>query len=192
MRCDECGSNSVESVLVEGQRVQECALCGALYGDADKIERIDQIRESRDRGIDAGIYPLVKAIDGIPGARVFQSVEADPAGRVLPLILFHVDLGTNALELFMSSFTSARRLLKARWVVEVDQTRDLHFELKPHLPPGELVVDLPPLRIREIAEDTATLAQALRRDQSLSWWHPKLRGADKTEKPEKAGRHRAG
>lgn len=168
-RCDECGSRQVEETDVLGLRVEVCRLCGNVQGDEARVAEVRERREAADRGFQAEVYPLVKALEQVESFRV----ETASAGRVerseYPFVFLRVLRdGLPDLERLLTSLEMANRLTRRRWVVELSLQRGLLFILRPRF--WKPVLDVSAADILEARSDLPVLARSLARDVGLSWW----------------------
>jgi hypothetical protein len=169
--CPECGGHDVQHVVRDGNAVRECGLCGALIDDGAAAAAVQQLRQARERGIDAEIWPLHALFETLPGLRVLQSHGGDTTVRSLPFVQLAAvgDDGQLQLENLAKSLRMSLRHLQLLWVLEVEYLNRLAFMLKPRLDP--LHVDAG--TVVRAQQDVAALANDLRRFAALSWWrHP--------------------
>ncbi len=168
--CDECGGRSLRPTRVEGREVLECELCGALHGDESSVRKALLAREGRDRGFDPEIYPLVQALDRIPGLRVTLAVAGDARDRIWPFVQMRV-LDPRALvgvENLTKSLALAAAGATLHWVVEVEYATHLVFTLKPRFHRDVDRIDAE--AIERARRDLGRLAANLERDMHLPWW----------------------
>lgn len=166
--CPECGSSNVPLVQRFGLAVRECALCGAVLGDDPDARFVRTVQEARERGIDAEVFPLVQALEALPGVKVVHSHGGDPVQRSLPFVQW--GLGSTAavvqVENLAKSIVLAGAELRLRWAIEVGYHNRLTFLLEPRADPRHADDRL----IGDGRHDVLTLARAVQRNQHLSWW----------------------
>ena len=168
--CDECGSDLLEAVRIEGIEVEECSLCGALSGDDDAVSRVLVAREAREKGIDPGIYPLVLVLGKISGLQVLAADFGDAERLVWPFVQLapHDAKSWRGVENLMKSLALSARGQDVHWVVEVEYQHRLMLTLKPRFH-------------RDVTRITAELVVAAQRGleriranmeahMGLSWW----------------------
>ena len=170
--CEECGNRGVTRNVYNDQPIDECELCGALYGDADLIERIETDREADSMGIDRGIYPLVEELNAIKGVRCFDSSEGDVEMGVPPFVKMHITdqaavaiLG--ALLTSLSLSTSARQI-HAHWHIEVILDKGIiGFSMRPRRP-HETARQTGWIEVAR--QDLEQLTHQLAAHKRLAWW----------------------
>ena len=168
--CDECGSQQVEEALVEDVEVAMCRLCGHLQGDEENVRVARLRREARERGFQPTIYPLVKALEAVRTFRVAAASAGRPDRAEYPFVFLRVrEGGLKDVERLLTTLEMANRVTKRRWVVECSLQRGLLFILRPRF--WKAVLDINAKDIAEAHHDLQVLAEALRRDVSLGWWH---------------------
>jgi len=168
--CDECGSDVLEAVRIEGVEVVECSLCGALSGSDDAVTRVLVAREAREKGIDPAIYPLVLTLGKIPGLQVVMADIGDAERLVWPFVqLAPTDQRSwRGVESLLKSLALSARGQQVHWVVEVEYQHRLVLTLKPRFH-------------RDVTRITAEVVVTAQRDldrirthleahMSLSWW----------------------
>lgn len=166
--CPECGNHDMRVRAVDGAPVHECGLCGAHFGERLAIESLAAAEEARDRGVESGIWPLVRVLERLPGLTVRSSLAGDPALATLPF----VELGATSAEALVQLENLAKSLqlaagaLRLHWVVEVEYQHHLAFVLKPRHGGGQVSA----AAIREAAVDVDVLWRQVERDRRLSWW----------------------
>jgi hypothetical protein len=169
--CDECGNRALAAVEIEGQKLLECALCGALAGDDRTVAQVLLLREARERGYDAAVYPLVCALDKIAGLRVTRAGAGQPAQRVWPFVQMHGVDGRALLGLENLSKSLALGAAGSgglHWVVEVEYQHRLTFTLKPRFHRDTEHID--EAAVLRAQQDLARVCANLERDMHLSWW----------------------
>ncbi len=154
--------------VVAGSPVHECGLCGARFGDRWAVASLRDAEEARGRGVAAGVWPLVRVLERLPGLVVRSSLAGDETARTLPF----VELGATGadclqqLENLAKSLRLAGSGLRLHWIVEVEYQHHLAFVLKPRHGGGAVT----PAMVRDAAIDVEALWQQLERDMRLSWW----------------------
>lgn len=154
--------------VVDGSPVHECGLCGARFGDRRAVTSLGDAEEARGRGIAAGIWPLVRVLQRLPGLVVRSSLAGDDLARTLPF----VELGVASAECLhqLENLAKSLRLCSAglhlHWIVEVEYQHHLAFVLKPRHGGGVVTSAM----VRDAALDVEVLWQQLERDMRLSWW----------------------
>lgn len=151
-----------------GAVVHECGMCGARYGERRVVHGIELAEEARARGIDAAVWPLVKALEDLPSLCVFDAVGGDPERGVLPFVAIGAkDPGALLqLENLTKSLLLGAAALHRHWVLEVEYQRHLAFVLKPRHPGGAVAAEV----VRAARSDLGTLQRHLVRDAKLGWW----------------------
>jgi hypothetical protein len=174
--CPECGNHDMTARVVDGAPVHECGLCFARFGERRAVEALDDAEEARLRGVAAGVWPLVRALERLPGLCVRAAGAGDFAARTLPF----VELGVTAPEALVQLENLAKSLLlcagstRLHWVVEVSYRHHLAFVLKPRHGGGSV----PAEEVRDAGIDVDVLRRAIERDSRLSWWrHAATRGS---------------
>lgn len=166
--CPECGNHDMRVCVVDGAPVHECGLCGAHFGERLAVETLHDAEEARHRGVQGGIWPLVRVLERLPGLAVRTSLAADPSLAVLPF----VELGATSPEALVQLENLAKSLrlgaggLRLHWIVEVEYQHHLAFVLKPRHGGGAVPLGL----VRDAALDVDVLRRQLERDMRLSWW----------------------
>ena len=167
--CDECGSTDVSLVTLEGSRVEECGLCGALSGDDVHVSYIMMVRQAREEGIDPLVYPLTLQLDKIDGLRVVDSEAGDPEARTWPYV--QMAFGPSA-ERSLENVTKSIALSNAggeiHWVLELEYRHHLVVTLKPRFHRGPESIGAE--EIARARADLDRLCRNLGRDMFLSWW----------------------
>jgi hypothetical protein len=169
-RCDECGTRNLAPVVLEGLRVLECGLCGALAGDDHAVSRLLHIREARESGIHPDVYPLIRVLGKILHFTVVSSHGGDAEARVWPFVqmgIEHPD-AIGGLENLAKSLAMSARGHDIHWVIEVEYRHRLVFTLKPrfHRDPDRIGPDL----VRAARADMERIRRNLERDMRLGWW----------------------
>jgi hypothetical protein len=170
-KCTECGNSHVEILVVDGGAVHECQLCGALFGEVAAVDSLQQQRAARLAGVEERIWPIVAALDRLPGIRVVRSHAGDVAALTLPFVQFAVQGsdGIVQLENLAKSLLLAARGHHLHWVVEVEYQSRLVFALKPRPP----ALPIAATAVRDAFSDLDPIGRAIARDSRLSWWrHP--------------------
>lgn len=151
-----------------GATVHECGLCGARFADRRTLEAIEDREQARGRGLSPLVWPLVRALEALPGI----SVRDAAAGGLQPPTLPFVELGGADASLLVQIENLAKSLqlgagaLRCHWILEVEYRRHLAFVLKPRHaggPIGEAAV-------RDAQHDLAALRRHVERDARLGWW----------------------
>lgn len=168
--CDECGSDLLESVRVEGIEVEECALCGALSGDDDAVSRVLVAREAREKGIDPRIYPLVLSLGKITGLQVLMADIGDPERLIWPLVQLAPagDKSWRGVENLMKSLALSARGQEVHWVVEVEYQHRLILTLKPRF--HRDVARITPELVVAAQRGLERIRASLEAHMGLSWW----------------------
>ena len=169
MECDACGSHRVSRREIEGQLLFECDLCGELSGDDAAVERIDDLRAGRARGLDDEVIPLVTVLEGIGAVRIVQASAGWKEKGEAPSVIFSTtrdDL--RVIERLLKSIELANRETSVRWLIELALQQSVVFILRPRFfkPSQEITA----AEIDSARRDLSTLARCLRRDVGLSWW----------------------
>jgi hypothetical protein len=166
--CPECGNHDVAVRLVDGVPVHECGLCGERFGPRI-VERasVDAV-EARARGIEPGIWPLVRVLGRLGGLAVRASAAADEVARTLPFVELRATSADALVQLenLGKSLQLAAGALRLHWVVEVEYHHHLVFVLKPRHGGGAVAAQA----ARDAAADVDALRKLLERDLRLSWW----------------------
>ena len=169
MECDQCGSRNLSRTEIEGYLLFECNLCGNLQGDDEAVQRIEELRRGRERGLDDEIIPLVTVLESAGVFRTVQASAGDPARREWPYIFFALTRNdTTYIERLLRSLEHANRTTKMRWLIELSLQHGIIYILRPRF--WKSPADITPQEIHVARRDLATLADRLRRDLSLSWW----------------------
>lgn len=166
--CPECGNHDMKVRVVDGAPVHECGLCFARFGERRAVESLHDAEEARQRGVAAGVWPLVRALERLPGLCVRTSGAGDLVARTLPF----VELGVTSPEALVQLENLAKSLLlsagatRLHWVVEIAYQHHLAFVLKPRHAGGAVPVE----EVRDAGIDVDVLRRAIERDSKLSWW----------------------
>ncbi len=153
---------------VDGAAVHECGLCGARFGARAAVDVLTVADEARARGIAAGIWPLVRVLERLPGLCVRVAAAGDVAAATLPF----VELGATSPEALVQLENLAKALclaagsLRLHWIVEVEYQHHLAFVLKPRHGGGAVAAAM----VRDAGIDCEVLPRLLDRDTRLSWW----------------------
>ena len=154
--------------VVDGSPVHECGMCGARFGARVAVEALAFADEAKLRGVAAGIWPLVRVLERLPGLAVRTSAAPDAAAGVLPF----VELGATSPQALVQLENLAKSLrlgagsLRLHWIVEVEYQHHLAFVLKPRHGGGPV----PAAMVRDAVIDLDALHRLLERDTRLSWW----------------------
>jgi hypothetical protein len=157
--------------VVDGAPVHECGLCSARFGGRDAVAALDAGEEARHRGVDPGIWPLVRALERLPGVVVRAASAADERARALPFVAVALlgPVGLVQLENVAKSLRLGAGALLRPWGIEVEYRQQLTFVLQPRHGGGEVPAPV----VRDAGIDVDVLARQLDRDARLSWWrHP--------------------
>jgi hypothetical protein len=165
--CPECGGSNVPEVRRESVMVRECALCGTVLGDDASARHVRMVREARESGIDPEVFPLVQALEALPGIRVVHSHGGDPARRSLPCVQWTLaSTAAMQVENLAKTIVLAGRELRLRWAIEVGYHNRLTFLLEPRADPERADDRV----VGDARHDVQVLAGAVSRNQRLSWW----------------------
>lgn len=166
--CPECGNHDMRVRVVDGLSVHECGLCDARFGDRRALTSLADAEEARLHGVDRVVWPLVRALRGLPGLSVRKSAGGDVDARTLPF----VELGATSAEALhqLENLAKSLRLsagsLRLHWIVEVEYQHHLAFVLKPRHPGGAVSLG----EARDARIDLDVLGKHLARDTQLAWW----------------------
>ncbi|MGE0431939.1 MAG: hypothetical protein AB7N65_22825 [Vicinamibacterales bacterium] len=169
--CEECGNRGVVRKVYDGQPIDECDLCGALYGEPDLIDKIETDREADSLGIDRGIYPLVEELNHIKGVRCYDSSEGDVELGIPPFVKMHItdQAAVPILGALMTSLSLSSRAMAGHWHIEVlHENGIIGFSLRPRRPPDESA-----RRhgwIETARGDLIPLVKQLASHKRLAWW----------------------
>ena len=169
MECDVCGSHNVARREIEGYLLEECNLCGNLQGDDEAVERVEELRAGRDRGIDDEITPLISALEDTGAFRLIHSSAGRPTANEAPHVFFSLLRNdTTWIERLLRSIEMANRETRLRWLIGLSLQKEIVYILRPRfwMPPSEIS----PEDIRVARKDLGILANRLRRDLGLTWW----------------------
>jgi hypothetical protein len=168
--CPECGNDAMRVRMRDGASVQECGLCGARLGDRRVLGSLADEDEAGRRGIAPELWPLVRAIDALPGLRTDEASAGDPGSSLLPFIAIDaVDARALVqLENLAKSLELGRSELRLDWALGCEFRRHLVFVLRPR-PAGAA----PTATAGAAAADLQVLGRQLERNVKLGWWrHP--------------------
>ena len=169
MECDVCGSHNVTRREIEGYLLFECDLCGAIEGDDQAVQRIEELRAGRERGLDDEIIPLVAVLESAKVFKVVQASAGEPARKEWPYIFFSLTRDdTTYIERLLRSLELANRRTAKRWLIELSLQHEIIYILRPRF--WKSPADITGEEIRIARRDLMLLAERLRRDLSLSWW----------------------
>lgn len=155
-------------LVVDGAAIHECGMCSARFGDPAAVDALADAEEARQRGVEAGVWPLVRALGRLPGLVVRKNTAGDVARRELPF----VELGATSADALVQLENLAKSLrlgagaLRLHWILEVEYQQHLAFVLKPRHPGGAVTAS----EARFAQEDLAVLRRQLERDLRLQWW----------------------
>lgn len=166
--CPECGNHGLTVRLVDRAAVHECSLCGARFGDRAAIAMLSDREQAAARGVDAEVWPLVRALTALPGLVVRRSGGTSGSPPTLPFV--ELAIGDAQALVQVENLAKSLRLaaggLHLHWQLVVEFQQNLVFVLKPRHPGG-------PVTTAEAADarlDLGVLATQLARDVRLSWW----------------------
>jgi hypothetical protein len=170
MECDVCGSRNVTRRDFEGGLLEECNLCGNLQGDDEAVARVEELRAGRARGLDDEVIPLVTALESTKVFRLVQASAGDPQRNAAPYVFFHlVKNDTSYIERLLRSIELANRKTRLRWLIELSLQKEIVYILRPRF--WKSPADITPEDLVVARKDLRVLANRLRRDLQLSWWH---------------------
>lgn len=133
MACENCGSNNVTEKEIEGYLVAECQVCGHMHGDRTGIDKINDVREAREKSIDPMVYSLYKTMDNIPTFKMQFATPGYPQERMHPYLSFRLSQDSlKQLETFVEAVVAATKQTKIHWIVEASFQKELIFTLKPN------------------------------------------------------------
>ncbi len=154
--------------IVAGACIHECGLCGARFGERHAVEALADAEEARSKGVDFAVWPLVRALERLPGLYVRGAAGADGGAGTLP----RVELGATSgdalvqLENLAKSLLLGASALHRHWVIEVEYQHHLAFVLKPRHGGGGVTA----AEVRDANLDLEVLRRHLERDVKLRWW----------------------
>lgn len=165
--CPECGNSDMRVRLVRGAPVHECRLCEARFGDRTVLDELADAEEAAARGVPEAIWPLVRALEALPGLLVREAHDGDVPRGTLPAVAIGAASATalGSLENLAKSLQLGAGGLQCRWRLAVEYRRDLVFVLAP--------VAAAPVTAAALAaahEDLGQLRRNVERDQRLGWW----------------------
>lgn len=151
-----------------GASIHECGLCGARFGDRRAIEALADREEAQERGVPAVVWPLVRALERLPGLCVREAAGGEAEPPTLPFIELGVadHRALQQLENLVKSLLLGAAALRCHWIVEVEYRRHLAFVLKPRHGGGAVAAE----RVRDAQIDLEQLRRHLERDARLGWW----------------------
>lgn len=166
--CPECGNGDMRVRVVGGASIHECGLCRARFGERSAIEALDDVDEAEQRGVAPAVWPLVRALERLPGLLVEKVDGGDADAGGLPFVEVGVASadGLVQLENLTKSLQIGARDLLLRWVIEAEYRRHLAFVLRPRHADGPVAGD----RVRAAQSDLAALRRLVERDSRLGWW----------------------
>lgn len=168
--CMDCGNYGVVRKIYDGQPIDECEICGAMYGSPDIIEQIENDRDAKALGVNEVIFPLVRELDDIRGVRCYESHGGEPLLKTPPFVKFRIGTANaiDILESLMNSLTLSNRLCFGHWHIEVIlPANQIAFELRPKLPGNPEMHEIFSERTRD---DVAIIAKNLHVHKNLKWW----------------------
>ncbi|MCB9885064.1 MAG: zf-TFIIB domain-containing protein [Planctomycetes bacterium] len=168
--CPDCGNHDMRVRLLDGSPVFRCELCGGEFGDRAASESLRDTLEAQHHGFDPLVWPLVRALNQLPGLVVGEASAGDEERAVLPSVEIAVRNEDCLLQLenLAKALLLGAAAMSCHWVVEVEYRRHLAFVLKPRFP-GEVTART----VRDAQGDLERLRRQLERDQKLGWWqHP--------------------
>jgi hypothetical protein len=166
--CADCGNSDVRVLVADSAVVHECGLCGARFGDRAAIAALEDRQAAAERGLSPLVWPLVRALEALPGLHVRSAV----AGGLTPPTLPFVELGAGDQRVLLQLENLAKSLqlgagaLRCHWIVEVEYHRHLVFVLKPRHAGGPIAPEF----VRDAQQDLGPLRRQLERDCRLGWW----------------------
>lgn len=166
--CPECGNRDMRVRTVDGATVHECALCEARFGDRRAIELLADREEAQRRGVPPLVWPLLRALEQLPGLHVREAVPGSADPPTPPFVEFGIaDHGALLqLENVVKSLQLGAAALHCHWIVEVEYRRHLAFVLKPRHGGGAIEASF----VRDAQQDLEPLRRHLERDRRLGWW----------------------
>jgi hypothetical protein len=166
--CPDCGNSDMHVRVHEGAAVHECGLCGARFGARHAVDALADAEEAVRRGLPPEVWPLVRALEHLPGLVVRAAVADDEVQRTLPFVELAVADARALVQLenLAKSLLLGAGALRCHWVLEVEYRRHLAFVLKPRHGGGPVR----PEQIRDAHVDLDVLRCHLERDVKLQWW----------------------
>ena len=151
----------MRSVELAGATLVECGLCGEQFGDRRAVNDQALGDEATARGVDRIVWPLAKALGGMPG---FRLDSASPGSGESPPFVDLVVTGPEAL-VQLENVAKALRLaegsLRCSWQSEARFDHALVMRIGPATVAGKL---------RDAQLDIEVFAQHIERDMRLNWW----------------------
>ena len=161
--CPECGNHDMQVRVLDGATVHECGFCGARFGDAQAIAKLESRTEAATAGVDEHVWPLVQVLSRLPGLTVGDSSGGSVAKYSMPRVELLAS-GDGAL-VQIENLTKALRLmagsLRCMWQITVHYDRALTFVLAATGSGASL---------RDARIDLEALARRVERDSRLTWW----------------------
>jgi hypothetical protein len=166
--CLDCGNSDMHVHVVDGACIHVCGLCGARFGDRRAVQSLQDADEARQQGVDAEVWPLVRALRRLPGLTVRAATAADAGLGTLPRVELGVSSGDALVQLenLARSLVLGAAVLQRHWVIEVECQHHLCFVLKPRHAGGAVSR----ADAREASQDLEVLGRHLDRDGKLRWW----------------------
>jgi hypothetical protein len=154
--------------VVDGAAIHECGLCSARFGARAAVDSITAAEEAASAGVDASVWPLVRALRQLPGLCVRSSQGGEVEARTLPFVELGVTSAVSLLQ--FENLAKSLRLglgaVRLHWVLEIQYQHQLAIVLKPRHPGGPVSLG----EARDAQIDVDVLARQFDRDRRLRWW----------------------
>lgn len=166
--CPDCGNRDMRVRTAGGAPIHECGLCGARFGDRRAIETLEDQEQARQRGVPPAVWPLVRALERLPGLHVREAGGGEGTPPTVPFVELGVADHKALLQLenLVKSLQLGASALHCHWVVEVEYRRHLAFVLKPRHGGGAIAAEF----VRDAHNDLDLVRRHLERDRKLGWW----------------------
>lgn len=165
-RCPSCGNHALTRLAVAGAALDECEMCGELFGPADIIELLELQREAENLGCSPDSYPLARFLQDQPGVKVLADFGGSVHGGKLPFVSFELtDRRITQVENLGQTLSLLRNKLECRWTIEYAYEFQPGFELRPARDGREAGAQVEAAR-----RDLGVIWRALRQYSGLGWW----------------------
>ncbi len=165
-KCPSCGNHALNRFAVAGAPMDECEMCGEIFGPADLVELVELQREADALGASPESYPLARFFQDQPFVKVLGDSNGDPVTGKLPSVTFSViNRKLDVIENLGQTLRLIRDKLECRWIIEYIFDFEPAFELH-----AARAVSNPKEQVEPARRDMAVIWRALRQYSGLGWW----------------------
>ncbi|MCC6574189.1 MAG: hypothetical protein IT462_10400 [Planctomycetes bacterium] len=165
-KCPSCGNHALNRISLAGGALDECEMCGELFGPADLVELAMLQREADELGASIESYPLARFLHDQPGVKVIADSNGDPVTGKLPFVSFALtDRRLDIVENLGKTLRLLRDNLECRWIIEYTFDFEPAFELH-----AARAVSNPKEQVDPARRDMSLIWRALRQYSGFGWW----------------------